>query len=133
MFTSILFAFLTSFIITYVAVPKVIFFADKFRLTDVPGERSSHKRSVPIFGGIAIFSGIIFSLIFWSEIDNSLFTSQSPSFFYFFNLTVIMKLKKELELSLLPLLRIPFGKLMEKLQNILIEVIFIKYKPLNVL
>ncbi len=70
MFTSILFAFLTSFIITYVAVPKVIFFADKFRLTDVPGERSSHKRSVPIFGGIAIFSGIIFSLIFWSEIDN---------------------------------------------------------------
>ena len=70
MFTSILFAFLTSFIITYVAVPKVIFFADKFRLTDVPGERSSHKRSVPIFGGIAIFSGIIFSLFFWSEIDN---------------------------------------------------------------
>ena len=73
MFTSeynILFAFLTSFIITYVAVPKVIFFADKFRLSDVPGERSSHKRSVPIFGGIAIFSGIIFSLLFWEKLDS---------------------------------------------------------------
>ena len=70
MFTSILFAFLTSFIITYVAVPKIIFFADKFRLTDVPGERSSHKRSVPIFGGIAIFSGIIFSLLFWGKLDS---------------------------------------------------------------
>ncbi|MDA0681988.1 MAG: MraY family glycosyltransferase [Bacteroidetes bacterium] len=73
MFTSeynILFAFLTSFIITYVAVPKVIFFADKFRLSDVPGERSSHKRSVPIFGGIAIFSGIIFSLLFWGKLDS---------------------------------------------------------------
>ena len=73
MFTSeynILFAFLTSFIITYVAVPKVIFFADKFRLSDVPGERSSHKRSVPIFGGIAIFLGIIFSLLFWEKLDS---------------------------------------------------------------
>ncbi len=67
---NILFAFLTSFIITYVAVPKIIFFADKFRLTDVPGERSSHKRSVPIFGGIAIFSGIIFSLLFWGKLDS---------------------------------------------------------------
>ena len=73
MFTSeynILFAFLTSLIITYVAVPKIIFFADKFRLTDAPGERSSHKRSVPIFGGIAIFSGIIFSLLFWGKLDS---------------------------------------------------------------
>ena len=72
MFTTeynILFAFLTSFIITYVAVPKVIFFADKFRLADVPGERASHKKTVPVFGSIAIFSGIIFSLIFWAEID----------------------------------------------------------------
>ena len=70
MFTSILFAFLTSLIITYVVIPKVIFFADKFRLTDVPGERSSHKRSVPIFGGIAIFSGIIFSLLFCGKLDS---------------------------------------------------------------
>ena len=73
MFTSeynILFAFLTSLIITYVLIPKIIFFSDKFRLTDVPGERSSHKRSVPIFGGIAIFSGIIFSLLFWEKLDS---------------------------------------------------------------
>ncbi|MDA0890257.1 MAG: MraY family glycosyltransferase [Bacteroidetes bacterium] len=73
MFTSeynILFAFLTSLILTYVVVPKIIFLADKFRLSDVPGERSSHKRTVPVFGSIAIFSGIIFSLIFWAEIDN---------------------------------------------------------------
>jgi UDP-N-acetylmuramyl pentapeptide phosphotransferase/UDP-N-acetylglucosamine-1-phosphate transferase len=66
----ILFAFLTSLIITYVAIPKVIFFADRYRLADVPGERASHKRSVPIFGGIAIFSGIIFSLLFWAELDS---------------------------------------------------------------
>ena len=61
---NVLFAFLTSFIITYAVMPKVIAFAAKFRLADVPGKRASHKRSIPIFGGIAIFSGVIFSLLF---------------------------------------------------------------------
>ena len=67
---NILFAFLTAFLTTYLVIPKIIFFADKFRLADVPGERASHKRSVPIFGSIAIFSGIIFSLLFWAELNN---------------------------------------------------------------
>jgi UDP-N-acetylmuramyl pentapeptide phosphotransferase/UDP-N-acetylglucosamine-1-phosphate transferase len=66
----ILFAFLTSLTITYLAIPKVISFAEKFRLSDVPGKRASHKRSVPIFGGIAIFSGVIFSLLFWANLDH---------------------------------------------------------------
>ena len=70
---NILFAFLTSLIITYVAIPKVIFFAEKFRLADVPGERASHETSVPIFGGIAIFSGVIFSLLFWGMLDSMQF------------------------------------------------------------
>ena len=36
----------------------------------MPGKRASHNRSIPIFGGIAIFAGIIFSLIFWGKLDN---------------------------------------------------------------
>jgi UDP-GlcNAc:undecaprenyl-phosphate GlcNAc-1-phosphate transferase len=67
---NIIFSLLTAFLITYVAVPKVIFFAEKLRLLDEAGARASHKGSVPIFGGIAIFSGIIFSLLFWAEIEN---------------------------------------------------------------
>ena len=67
---NILFALLTSFAITYLAIPKVISFAQRFRLSDVAGERASHQGSIPVFGGIAIFSGIIFSLIFWSELVN---------------------------------------------------------------
>ncbi len=51
-------------------MPKVIFFSERYRLSDVPGERASHKRSIPIFGGIAIFSGIIFSLLFWADLDS---------------------------------------------------------------
>ncbi|MEC9209674.1 MAG: MraY family glycosyltransferase [Bacteroidota bacterium] len=65
-----LFAFLTSLIITYVSIPKIIFFAHKFRLADVPGKRASHEVSVPIFGGVAIFIGIILSLLFWTDIYN---------------------------------------------------------------
>ena len=67
---NIFFALVTSFLITYVAIPKVIFFAQQFRLTDVAGKRAVHEGSTPIFGGIAIFSGIIFSLLFWAELEN---------------------------------------------------------------
>ena len=62
---SIYFAFFTSLFVTYFAIPKVILFAEKYRLSDVPGERASHEKSVPIFGGVAIFSGILLSLLFW--------------------------------------------------------------------
>jgi len=67
---NIIFSLITAFLITYVAIPKVIFFAEKLRLLDQAGARASHKGSVPIFGGIAIFAGIIFSLLFWSEIEH---------------------------------------------------------------
>ena len=66
---NILFAFVTAFVITFLAIPKIIFFAQKFRLYDSAGERSSHIGEIPIFGGIAIFAGIIFSLLFWAEIE----------------------------------------------------------------
>lgn len=67
---SIYFAFFTSLIVTYFSIPKIILFAEKFRLSDVPGERASHEKSVPIFGGVAIFSGILLSLLFWGTFDN---------------------------------------------------------------
>ena len=67
---NIIFSFFTALIITYVAIPKVIFFSEKLRLFDSAGKRASHEGSIPVFGGIAIFAGIIFSLLFWAEIEN---------------------------------------------------------------
>ena len=67
---NIFFSFLTAFLITFVVIPKVIFFAERLRLIDSAGERAAHKGSVPIFGGIAIFSGLMFSLLFWAELEN---------------------------------------------------------------
>jgi len=67
---NILFSFLTALLISYLAIPKLIYFAEKLRLLDNAGDRASHKGSTPFFGGIAIFTGIICSLLFWADIEN---------------------------------------------------------------
>ena len=33
---------------------------------DEPGERRSHKVSIPTLGGIAIFAGVVFSIVMWT-------------------------------------------------------------------
>jgi len=62
-------ALLTSFAITYLAIPKIIHFSNQSRLFASVGDRHSHKGEVPIFGGIAIFAGILFSLLFWADLE----------------------------------------------------------------
>jgi len=69
-YLNIFFSFLTALLISYLAIPKLIYFAEKLRLLDDAGDRSSHKVSTPFFGGIAIFTGIICSLLFWADIEN---------------------------------------------------------------
>jgi UDP-N-acetylmuramyl pentapeptide phosphotransferase/UDP-N-acetylglucosamine-1-phosphate transferase len=66
----IIFSLITAFLITYLVIPKIIFFTKKLRLFDSAGDRASHKGNTPIFGGIAIFAGIISSLLFWADIEN---------------------------------------------------------------
>jgi UDP-N-acetylmuramyl pentapeptide phosphotransferase/UDP-N-acetylglucosamine-1-phosphate transferase len=80
---NIIFSCISAFLITFVIIPKVIFFAERLRLIDLAGERASHKGSVPIFGGIAIFAGIMFSLLFWSELANIQFILASLLIVFF--------------------------------------------------
>lgn len=65
MYTFIL-AFLTAFAVTYYAIPSIITIAREKNLTDQPGERRSHSIPTPSLGGIAIFAGVLFSLIAWT-------------------------------------------------------------------
>src|SRR5690606_38425149 len=51
-------AFGLSFILTFVAIPKIIRVSYRKHLMDVPGTRSSHSTKVPRLGGVAIFFGI---------------------------------------------------------------------------
>ncbi len=62
----IILAFITAFTLTYLAIPSIISVARKKKLFDEPGERRSHTVSTPSLGGIAIFAGMIFSIILWT-------------------------------------------------------------------
>jgi UDP-GlcNAc:undecaprenyl-phosphate/decaprenyl-phosphate GlcNAc-1-phosphate transferase len=59
-------SFITSFGITFFAIPSIIKIAEIKHLFDVPDARKTHVKNVPTLGGLAIFAGMIFSLTFWS-------------------------------------------------------------------
>jgi UDP-N-acetylmuramyl pentapeptide phosphotransferase/UDP-N-acetylglucosamine-1-phosphate transferase len=65
----IILAFITAFSLTYLAIPSIISIARKKNLVDEPGERRSHTISTPSLGGIAIFAGVIFSIIMWTPFN----------------------------------------------------------------
>lgn len=66
---SIILAFITAFLLTYLAIPSIISIAKKKNLYDEPGLRKSHKVSTPSLGGIGIFAGTIFSIILWTPFN----------------------------------------------------------------
>lgn len=74
----IILCFTTAFTLTYFAIPSIIRVALAKNLCDEPGERSSHSVRTPSLGGIAIFSGSIFSIVLWTP------------FFQFSNLQYIL-------------------------------------------
>ena len=65
----VILAFITSFALTYLAIPSIINLAIKKNLMDEPGERRSHKISTPSLGGIGIFAGTLFSIILWTPFN----------------------------------------------------------------
>lgn len=62
----ILFSFFTAFALTYLVIPPIIKIAVEKELYDVPGERCSHNEVTPSLGGIAIFAGVVFSIVLWT-------------------------------------------------------------------
>ncbi|HMO41133.1 MAG TPA: MraY family glycosyltransferase [Saprospiraceae bacterium] len=67
---AIILGFLTAFTLTYFAIPSIIGIAKEKRLFDEPNDRSSHKVSTPSLGGIAIFAGMIFSIVLWTPFND---------------------------------------------------------------
>ncbi len=65
----IILSFITAFCLTYVAIPPIIRVAERKHLYDEPDERKSHDIRVPTLGGIAIFAGVIFSIILWTPFN----------------------------------------------------------------
>lgn len=65
MLISIGLSFVTAFLLTYFAMPSVIHISNTKGLFDDPNERSSHNVRTPSLGGIAIFAGVLFSVVIW--------------------------------------------------------------------
>jgi UDP-GlcNAc:undecaprenyl-phosphate/decaprenyl-phosphate GlcNAc-1-phosphate transferase len=63
---SIILAFITAFLLTFRVIPSVIYLAKIKKIYDIPDERKSHDEVKPRLGGIAIFAGLLFSIILWS-------------------------------------------------------------------
>ena len=54
--------YLTSLLVVAFAIPPIITVSLRKRLFDDPNEsRKIHKRIIPNFGGVAIFTGFLFS------------------------------------------------------------------------
>lgn len=64
-----LMAMLTSFAITYIAIPSIIHISNVKNLFDDPNERKAHTGKIPNLGGIAIFGGFIIGLAIWSDME----------------------------------------------------------------
>lgn len=60
-------SFITAFLITYFVIPSVIRVALIRKLFDEPDERKQHQKMIPALGGVAIFTGTFFSLLFWVD------------------------------------------------------------------
>lgn len=65
----IILSLITAFILVYMAIPSIINIAKVKQLYDVPDARKSHEEVVPTLGGVAIFAGVIFSIIMWTPFD----------------------------------------------------------------
>ena len=80
---TIFLAFFTSFITCYLAIPKLISFAVRYRLFAPRTERAIHEGKIPSLGGIAICAACLFALILWSNMENIQFTLVSLVIVFF--------------------------------------------------
>jgi UDP-GlcNAc:undecaprenyl-phosphate/decaprenyl-phosphate GlcNAc-1-phosphate transferase len=58
-------SFVCAFLSCYFILPSIIHVARLKHLCDEPGSRHSHTEKTPSLGGIGIFVGVMFSMIFW--------------------------------------------------------------------
>ena len=63
---------ITSLIATTIAVPFVSRLSLRFGGLDAPGGRKIHNKATPRLGGIAIFCSLLFTVIFFSEINQQI-------------------------------------------------------------
>lgn len=80
-------AFLTSFLITYFAIPIIVRVSVAKNLFSLPNGRTSHKYATPTLGGVAMFAGILVSSLLFvksSELFNFQYAIAGGFIIFFF-------------------------------------------------
>jgi UDP-N-acetylmuramyl pentapeptide phosphotransferase/UDP-N-acetylglucosamine-1-phosphate transferase len=82
---------LIGYVLTFFLLPLVIKFASDNNLYDVPDERKRHNHGVSSLGGVAIFSGLIMSLLLVSDFNKMHLDFQYfiAAFFIIFSVGVV--------------------------------------------
>lgn len=62
-------AFIVSLLISILSIPSIVKVAELKHLFDEPGDRTVHTKSTPTLGGLAIFSGLTVSSLFFSNMS----------------------------------------------------------------
>jgi UDP-GlcNAc:undecaprenyl-phosphate GlcNAc-1-phosphate transferase len=88
-------AFVLSSSITYFAIPPIIYVSFKKGLVQNPTNRCSHKIKTPVFGGIGIFIGLIFTT---SLITCFLFGKNFNSYFAALFILFVMGIKDDIHI-----------------------------------
>ncbi len=65
----IVLSFISAFALTYVAIPSIIRIALAKHLYDEPDDRKVHSTPIPTLGGVAIFAGLLFSIVLWTPFE----------------------------------------------------------------
>ena len=82
----VVFLLLTSFLITYFAIPAIIRVANMKHLFDEPEDRSSHTTRVPTLGGVSIFAAFIITISLYAKesyVDFDLLNASMVILFFF--------------------------------------------------
>ena len=75
---------LSSFLLTILLIPLTIKIARKTGMVDIPDKRKIHKYPTPRTGGLAIFAGVLLSLILFVTINKSIIILLTSSLIIFF-------------------------------------------------
>ncbi|MCR6719080.1 MAG: undecaprenyl/decaprenyl-phosphate alpha-N-acetylglucosaminyl 1-phosphate transferase [Chitinophagaceae bacterium] len=86
-FKNALISFVTAFTVTLISIPPIIALIRKYHLFDVPNERKEHQAPIPTMGGIAIFLGMLASLLLWFP-----FQYENAQVAFFFSVIILFGL-----------------------------------------
>jgi UDP-N-acetylmuramyl pentapeptide phosphotransferase/UDP-N-acetylglucosamine-1-phosphate transferase len=66
-----LLSFFSAFVVTLITIPPILHLVKKYSLYDMPDFRKEHKIPVATFGGVAIWAGMVVSLMMWFSFSNT--------------------------------------------------------------